>query len=269
MRSHLTLLVLTLAAALTMVLLTGGQRCAAATNLYFTQFEPGEGFNPNLDLIGQGGWVGAGSGGNGLVSNFFAGEGQQAFIGFSPPAPGEDLLFVWRPVDFDPLAVGLPLVTFSVLMSIEDSSITNGQYDFFQWSVYNLAGDRLFTLDFDNFTTNVSYLLDGTNDFVATGVTFTPGVSYPLTLTMNFASNRWSAALGASVLATNQPLTTTNAQLTLGDVDATWLLYDPDAPGDNYLLFDNYRITAEPLMSSAIPSAQLRMLGYVAPGWGL
>ena len=35
--------------------------------------------------------------------------------------------------------------------------------------------DRLFSLDFDNYSTNVSYLLDGTNELVATGVSFTPG----------------------------------------------------------------------------------------------
>jgi hypothetical protein len=220
---------------------------AAPTNIFLTQFETAQGYNSLFDLAGQNSWTKFGSGGNGLVANFFQGQGQQAYVGFDAPTPGDTTLFLWRPVNFSPIASGLALVKFTTLMSIEDSTTNRPYYDFFQWSVFNISGDRLFTVDFDNFSTNISYALDGTNLFVNTGVKFAPGTAYTLTILMNFASNRWSATLDSALIATNLPMTTTGLELTLGDVDAVWDLFDVDFPGNNYMLFDNYAITAEAL----------------------
>ncbi len=248
--------------ALTLVTFTSA--FAAPTNVFFTQFEPVQGYSTNLDLIGQAGWLGDGSGGNGIVNNFIAGQGQQAYIGYSAPDAGGDQLVAWQPLNFSPLAANQPIVKFSVLMSIEDS--TNDNFDNFRWSVYNSAVDRLFSLDFDNYYTNVNYLLDGTNGLVATGVSFTPGSNYTLLVTMNFAANRWSATLDNALLATNQLITTTGAALNLGDIDAVWLVYDTNAPGDNFMLFDNYRVTAEAL---PMTSAQMNFLGRTVERWTL
>lgn len=245
-----------------LIALTSG--VAAPTNIFFTQFEPGQGYSTNLDLIGQGGWLGDGSGGNGIVDNFIPGEGQQAYLGFSAPDAGGDQVVAWQPLNYNPLTAGRPIVKFSVLMSIEDS--TNGEFDNFRWSVYNTQVERLFSLDFDNYSTNVSYILDGTNTLVATGVSFAPGANYTLLVTMNFASNRWSATLDNLLLATNQPMTTTGATLDLGDIPAVWLVYEPTAPGDNFILFDNYRVTAEAL---SVPSARMEFLGRTGEGWTL
>ena len=214
------------------------------TNIYSTQFEVAQGYNPSLDLAGQNGWTKFGSGGNGLTNGFFGGQGQQAYVGYLPPAPGDSNLFVWHPINFSPVAAGLPLVTFTTLMSIVAS--TNGNLDFFQWQVFNNQTQPLIVIDFDTGLTNVGYFLDGTQ-YVDSGVKFAFGATYTLTVTMNFASNRWSATLNSAQLAINQPITTTGKQLTLGDVDAVWDLYLPNAPGDNFMLFDNYTITAEAL----------------------
>jgi len=240
---------------------------AALTNLFSTQFEAAQGYNANLDLDGQNGWTTFGAGGincNGLVSGFFPGQGQQAYIGFTN---GVNTLFLLRPINFAPLAAGLPLVKFTTLMRIEDS--TNGEYDFFQWSVYNITGDRLFTLDFDNSTpypTNINYALDGTNGYVSTGTRFFLRSNYTLSVTMNFASNRWSATLNSTVLATNLPMTTTGLPLTFGDVDAVWELANLNFPGDNYLVFDNYAVTAEPLAPSSPAQARLAVLSRSSTG---
>ena len=83
---------------------------------------------------------------------------------------------------------------------------------------------------------------------------------------MNFASNRWSASLNNTLIATNKSITTTNAPLNLGDVDAVWLVNQisgTNAPGDNYMIFDNYTITAE------MPPAQVQFLGRTGEGWSL
>ena len=70
-------------------------------------------------------------------------------------------LNVWRPLNFDPVAAALPIVTFYVTLSIYDSrAVTNR--DCFRWSIYNTnnGGERLFSIDFDNTTTEVNFELD-------------------------------------------------------------------------------------------------------------
>jgi hypothetical protein len=236
----------------------------ATTNVYVTQFEVAEGYDPAEDLIGQKGWTGGGSGGNGLVSGYISGQGQQAYIGFQPPAVGDDVLYVWRPINFNPVAAGYPIVKFSTQMQIRDS--TNDEFDYFQWQVFNTQGDRLFTLDFDVYFTNINYQLDGTNSYVDSGKVFALGATHTLNVTMNFAANRWSATLDNTLIATNLPITTTNAPLNLGDVDAVWSLFDAEFPGDNFMVFDNYQITAE---SIVVPAAQVQLLSRSNEGWAL
>ena len=231
------------------------------TNIFSTQFETSEGYSTATNLVDQNGWLGSGSGGNGLVTNYIAGQGQQGFIGFFPPDPGDDQLIVWRPINFATIPTNIAAVQFSVLMSIVDSFNTN--FDNFYWSVYNAQGNPLFTLDFDNYDLGIYYLLDGTNDFVWTGETFANDDTNTLVITMNFLQNSWSATFDSVVLVTNQPITTIRAPLNLGDVDAVWTVYDTNAPGDNYLLFDNYRITAEVIPP---PAPRLEVLDRLGNG---
>lgn len=233
----------------------------AQTNIFFTQFETTKGYDPELPLVGQNGWIGEGSGGCGFVTEYIEGQGQQAYLGYSPPMDDDFYLAVWRPLNFDPLAANLPRVKFSVLLSIEDSSVDS--WDYFRWSVYTREGHRLFSVEFDNYYRDLAYQLDGTNDWVYTPVTYDNAQPYTLTFTMDFAANCWSASLDHQLIATNQPLTTTSAPLNLGDVDAIWILDDPRFPGDNYMLFDNYRVTAE---QPAPPPPQLQLLGRTGAG---
>ena len=238
---------------------------AAVTNVFSTQFESAEGYDPALDLVGQLGWDGSGTGGNGLASGFITNRQQHAYIGYAAPlSTNEDSLVVWKPIDFNPLAANRPIVTFSTLMQISDS--VNSRYDNFRWSVYNTQAHRLFSIDFDNYFLDVNYLLDGTNQVVVPGFSLTNDFTYALVVTMNFASNRWSASLNGTLLTTNQPITTTGARLDLGDVDAVWIIHDPTAPGDNLMVFDDYRITAE---SIPVPPAQMHLLGRTSQGWAL
>ncbi len=232
------------------VLLPGPIAHAGTGIIYQTGFEASEGYSTNLDLAGQNGWVQAGSGGNGILAGYFQGKGQQAYIGFAPPATNGSSLFVYQPLNQN-----LPHVQFSVTMAVTDSSNTN--YDDFYWTVYNQQVDGLLTLDFDNYELKVYYWLDGTNSRTWSGLSFTNGVAYPVTMDLDFASNKWSATFNGKTLATNQPITTVGAPLNLGDIDAAWLIYDPTAPGDNYMVFDNYLVT------TTLPAPQLSLLGAV------
>ena len=240
--------------------------------LLSTGFEAIEGYDARYTLAGQDLWIGEGTGGNGLVGDFFPGQGQQAFIGYFPPATPESFTVLRRPVNYVPPANIPLLVRFTVDMSIVDS--TNGAYDEFRWSVYNVDTNRLFTLDFDNNNFLVSYALDDAAGFVSTGLNFTNSVIYSLAIDLSFASNRWSASLNQVPLVSNQPITTTGSALDLGDIDAVWAIAKTNLAGNNYMIFDNYRITAEPVLTlrpeltavSLLPNNQflLRLTG--APG---
>ena len=223
----------------------------AAVLLYQTGFETNEGYDASLDLVGQKGWVGQGSGGNGLVTGWFPGKGQQAYIGFAPPTNSDSSLFVFQPIN-----KSVPQAKFNVTFQIEDSSNTN--WDDFYWTTFNQQGQELFTLDFDNFELKLYYRFGGATNRINSGLTFTNGMPYRLAIGFDFTTNSWNATLNGLLVATNQPITTRGAPLNLGDIDAGWVIYDVRAPGDNYMIFDDYRVTA----SIAAPS--LSVLGLLS-----
>jgi hypothetical protein len=219
--------------------------------LYSTGFEVSEGYAPadrGFALWDQGmGWTGEGSGGNGLLYEFFEGYGQQAYIGFAPPIYKHESLNVWRPLDFAAPPPHWPVLKFGVLMQVVDSS--NHHWDDFRWSAYNTAGQRLFTIDFDNASAEIYYLLDDNTAFRSSGYEFSNDVMYYLEVYLDFARNYWQAIMNGQVIIDAQPITTTHARLDLSDIDAVWFLHEKGAAGDNYLLFDEYSITAEPVDS--------------------
>ncbi len=200
-------------------------------------------------------------GGNGLLSDFFPGEGQNAFVGFVAPTNNGDFLNVWRPVNYTPGVTNPPRVHFTVLMSISEDSSARANRDDFRWSLYNVKGDRLFSLDFDNDSLEINYLLDD-GKFVATGRSFTNAVPYVLDVHIDFSTNRWSASLGGVGLVTNLAVTTQGSVLDFGDVDAVWAIRTPGSPGDNFMVFDSYRVEVE---TTAAAPARLEPLGKLPP----
>jgi len=221
--------------------------------VYTTGFESPD-FKPDLALVPQGGWVNNVTGGDQVVTEFFTGGGQQALLGYSAPQQGSPTsVSVWKPLNFDPLTAHQPLVTFKVSFAIYDCTAANLAFrDAFRWSVWNQT-NRLFTLDFDNATLEISYKLDDAEDglFPSTQAVFervNPDAGtglYDLEIHMDFALNRWSAVLNDITIVNAQPLTTKGASLVLGDVDAVWVKARKEGFGDNYMVFDNYRVEAD------------------------
>jgi hypothetical protein len=148
------------------------------------------------------------------------------------------------------------------MMAIIDS--TNRHYDDFRWSAYNTNGQRLFTVDFDNSTFLVAYALDNTNGFVSTGANFTNSTIYELGINMDFMRNSWEATLNNAPLISPQPITTIGAALNLGDIDAVWAIRTPGAPGNNYMVFDDYRIMAKPDLPMPAPAPRLAAIGHLS-----
>jgi hypothetical protein len=227
--------------------------------IYQTGFEMAQGFNTNTDrLIDQGGWMGDGTGGNGILSQRLPGKGQQAYVGYNAPwSMNENQLYAYYPINLSPVP-SHQLVRFSVLMEMLDSS--NDYYDQFRWAVYNTSGDRLFLIEFDNYDNHI--WTKSQEKWIDTGVTYTNEVPYELVVRMDFGQSRWSAALGERLIATNQPLAAPGQTADLGDIDAVWNIDDSFNPGDNWLLFDDYRVAFE------LPPTTLTLQTQTPPGPG-
>jgi hypothetical protein len=223
---------------------------AASTVIYQTSFEASEGYDPRFDLVGQRDWTAEGTGGNGLVISI-PGFGQQAYVGFEPPSNKEEFTTIFHPINFKPIPNSAGIIKFSVLMQIVPS--TNGFDDDFRWSLYT-SGDsplRLLTIDFEGKNQNTGdialILEDGT--LVPTGFEFGYDGFYTLNLWLDVKRNLWSAHLNDIIIASSQPITTKGTAITIGDIDAVWVLHDTSHPGDNYMMFDDYTITSEDITS--------------------
>ncbi|MBX3731542.1 MAG: hypothetical protein KF791_02990 [Verrucomicrobiae bacterium] len=265
------------ATALLAVLASAGGLPAGPLVLYETGFEPFEGFSADEDLMGQGSWIGwatdlqgrpTAAGGNGVLASPVAGfNGQYAYIGFDAPTNTADFN-LWRPVNLKPAGQPLPLVRFEVSFQINDSTGVAPFFDDFRWSVYNASDHRFLSLDFDNQSLAVSYILDNARGdtpppVVPTGFNFEHGEPYDLQLDLNFQRNLWSARINEVLVVHAQPITSVGAAMTLGDVDAVWVIRTPGSPGDNYMIFDDYRITVLPLED--IPST-VQPIGMLSTG---
>lgn len=212
--------------------------------IFRTGFEPSEGYEPIFDLGGINGWVGSNAGGSGIPEDtFFEGEGQQAFIGFSPfdqLSEQNFSLFLWNPINFIPAENENPILEFNVTFQILDSG-TGGRDDF-RWSFFNTENTRLFTLDFDNLTLRLNYVLGSNSDFIETRTSFTNTNIYQLKVRMDFKANAWSCWIDEILVIENELLFEEGVAQSLGDVSAIWAVKDSSDPGDNFMVFDNYEI---------------------------
>ncbi|MBI5767106.1 MAG: immunoglobulin domain-containing protein [Verrucomicrobia bacterium] len=205
-----------------------------STDLYTTDFES---FTVGSDtIIGTDGWSSTnyGSGASGIIQSTQFGS-KAAYVGFNSTT--DSLVSVWRPIGYLPVAAATPTVNFSVDLAIIDS--TNGKRDAFFFLLYNASGQLLASLAFDNVGQRI-YRYDGSvyRDVGA----FTRGTRYALTASINFAAGTWTAALAGTTLFANQQVNAVGRSLSLGMITTTWLPTTTGSPGDNYLLFDNYRI---------------------------
>ncbi len=254
-----------------MALVAGGlmfwvapQAATGPVEIFGTGFEPPE-YEVGFTLAEQDGWVSDSIGGNQVFEGYFPSLGQHGLVGFSKPEGTNATVSVWQPLNVDPMASGNPIVSFTVVMSIADSTDTSRR-DSFRWSVYNTnsSATRLFSLDFDNATLAIAYLLDDDQGFVEVPFSFERDGLYDLAITMDFAANQWSAQLNDAYILTNQPITTVGSALQLGDIDAVWVRAAANAEyGDNFMVFDEYRVRAAPVPAPHLGLVERRGDGTV------
>jgi hypothetical protein len=202
---------------------------ATNTVLYTTGFELSDGYVSGYTVAGQNGWLADVDGGNGLIQGIFDGLGQQAFLGYG--AITSDQLNLWHPLQVVPTTNLYPYLRFSVVMAIFDS--TKPQRDDFRWSVYNMSNERLFSVDFDGENGAISYLLQAATNFVPTGAIYNKGMEYELVIEMDFSRNLWSAIFNQETIVSRQPMSPSGRNLNFSDMDAVWMIRNPDVPGDN------------------------------------
>jgi hypothetical protein len=82
-------------------------------------------------------------------------------------------------------------------------------------------------------------------------------------VTLNFARNLWTADVNGAVVANGVPISTKGAKLDLNEIDAVWAVRDVAHPGDNFMVFDDYRLTVLPVRE--IPSS-VELVGRATNG---
>lgn len=246
-----------------------GANAKVARVLFETGFERFEGYDSALDLVdssgrGQNGWTSVGYGGNGILADVIPDfSGQYAYIGFLPSTNRSGFFNVFRPIRFTPTSNSPPVLVFHVTMSIRDEHPAAATADDFRWSVYTPDDKRLFTVDFHGTDQTINFALDDNEGFQETGYLFDYGATYDLEITMSFGRNRWSAALNGTTVIFEERITTRGTTLALGSIDAVWAANASGTWDDNYLLFDDYRITAYPPADIA---SLLEVTGVAANG---
>lgn len=217
----------------------GGVR-AQDTLLYETNFSE---FSVGLDMLApHEGWLttNPGEGVQGIAEGAMPGLGRSGFVGDGNPST--DWVSVYRPVSYDPVASGTPVMHWSLRFLVEDS--INGRYDSFFISLYNEAEELLAAVVLDNTEEFFGFhRYDGVEyDDLLKG--FQHGVVHELEMTLDFAANRWSAALDGGDLFRDEVLHAGVEDLDLGDFSVDWELFNPLLPGNNRLYFDEWRVTA-------------------------
>jgi hypothetical protein len=243
------------------ILLSGHLR-PAGNVLYGTDFES---FAYGADsLVGADGWEGFNSspGVEGAV-HAFPGLGLGGYLGYNAAAGNP--ASVYRPVAFDPIAQGRPIVTFATILAVIDSD--NGLFDYFTFSFNSRAGQLMAAIIFDNSDLSIYYNnRDGLDH--NTGWKFKNDVFDWLVVTVDFAANRWSARLGSAQLFTNQLFNATGVVRDLSDVSIDWYLPGYPLAGNNYVLFDNYSIAATSALAppaiTSQPQSRTNSAGTVA-----
>lgn len=202
-----------------------------------------------------------------------AGLGNVAYLGANSTritGVSDKSVYVRRAVNLDPVALGQEVASFSVVFTIVDSTAdpNTGSFrrDNFEFQIWNsdptpklLGGIQFDNSRLDSFTglpLRSIYLLSWNGSgfvYSNTGYTFLAEVPEILDFRINFRTNRWTVSLGGAPLFQDFPFYTGPSARTLGSVRAqmqvtnTFPFSSDIYPGDNYMLFDDYRLRTDPV----------------------
>lgn len=226
--------------------------------IYRTGFNTSEGYVANTALGGQATWTAYTPSfnypGHGVLADQFSalgmsGRGQQAYVGKSSSAPSA-LRSVTLPLFYETQPGNV--VEFSSLVSVIDSN--NGKYDGFGFDIYNWDGQWLFEVLLDNSGRKVLTASAANPTYLDSGVSFTNGTIYTLTMSIDLALNRITVKLGNKTVVSSKVMANTGTNVNLGYLDVTWYAYNPAAPGNNFMLIDDLELDQRATVPPAIPT---------------
>lgn len=196
------------------------------------------------------------------------GIGNAAYLGGNPAritGVADKSVYLRRAVNLDPVALGQEVATFSVVVGIKDSTADSlYRRDNFEFQIWNSSSQLLAGIQFDNRSLDSLtglplrsiYLLSwngSTFVYTNTGYSFLPETLEVLDFRINFRTNRWTVSLGGAPLFQDFPFYNGPSAKTLGSVRAqmqvtkTYEFSTDIYPGDNYMLFDDYRLRTDPV----------------------
>ncbi|MEM7385644.1 MAG: hypothetical protein AAF514_11930 [Verrucomicrobiota bacterium] len=230
----------------TMVLASGPDRVEGNTTLFESSFDSFQvGANA---LIERDEWKGtpAGQGAHGTDPPGSGGIGASGYIGRLRPQPNIGFVSIRKPLNYDPVngdQQAGEIIEFFSLVGIADS--TNGSRDNFYISIYDTDTRLLGAINFDNTASQFGiYRYDG-ETYHPSPVRFVRGQIQELFIRINFTTGRWSAELNNLPIFRDAPLDLTGKERTLGSLAAEWEITSPDSPGNNWLLFDEWKVVAD------------------------
>jgi hypothetical protein len=272
-----------------------------AGEIYYTGFEN---FTPGPDTIaGTDGWTGssshAGRDLSGILaetSHLVSGIGNAAYIGGNnsvfPVGVTNRTVNVRRAFNLDPVALGQEIAQLHVNLGIKDSTYSGliTRRDNFDIAFYNGGGQLLGFIQFDNTT------IDTITQFPAqkiwrsswngtewtkmdTGINYFHDELLSLRVRINFRTNRWSATLDDLSLFADQTFYTGSNARNLGSVavqmqvagtapiPGTVPVQMGPAPGDNYLLFDDFALRLDPVPEPVIYGTTFSTAGSPQLTW--
>ncbi len=240
-----------------------------AGEAYYTGFEN---FVAGDDkIVGTESWTGTYNGSrlHGVLSEAqhgVIGIGNAAIIGgfgnaLTRTSSGNSV-YVRRQLGLDPVALNQEVVTFSIVFGIKDS--TTMLRDNFEFLIYNQSNALLGGIQMDNTTLDLAtgkprrliYRLgwnSATNTFqyFLTSFNFLPETMETLTFRINFKTNLWTVSLSDLAIFQDLAFYTGTATKNLGSAMVKMAVKTTTSttisPGDNYMLFDDYRVSTDAL----------------------
>ncbi|MEZ5328643.1 MAG: HYR domain-containing protein [Verrucomicrobiales bacterium] len=106
---------------------------------------------------------------------------------------------------------------------------------------------------FDNSASDFGLLRYDGVELVHTGLLFVNDSVQGLFVSINFANNTWTARLDGVPVFLDQPFNATDASLDLGSIAAEWEILTPGQPGNNWMLFDEWTVTANAAVDDEAP----------------
>ncbi len=242
------------------------QPLGAEDIIYQTDFSD---FNAGQDqLAGREGWEGShvGQGLHGIDEDIYVGQDHSAYLGGTPTDNQTDLVRVYHSFhEAVPQQAEIKRLQFQVLFGIVESLI--GGYDTFSFVFYSETNEFLAALHFDTTEFDYGIWTDDGEEATYTGEVFLTDYLHLLTVEIDPQNNQWQADLDGIPIFETIAFTSqsANSPAPVGKIAAEWRISDPSDPGDNWLLFDDWRVTGT-LETPGPPVPDLTTIQKLADG---